>query len=37
MMSGTYRDWFDDFAMDRDGPGGGSRRDETARVEMVVR
>jgi glycine/D-amino acid oxidase-like deaminating enzyme len=21
MMSGVYRDWFDDFALDRDGPG----------------
>ncbi len=37
MMSGTYRDWFDDFAMDRNGPGGGLRRDDAARVEMVLR
>jgi glycine/D-amino acid oxidase-like deaminating enzyme len=37
MMSGTYREWFDDFAMDRDGPGGGLLRDDAARVEMVVR
>jgi glycine/D-amino acid oxidase-like deaminating enzyme len=24
MSGGVYRDWFDDFAMDRDGPGGQS-------------
>jgi glycine/D-amino acid oxidase-like deaminating enzyme len=36
MMSVGYRDWFDDFAMDRDGPGGQSRRPATRDVAMVA-
>ncbi|WP_160005362.1 FAD-binding oxidoreductase [Rhizobium sp. 18055] len=36
MMSGVYRDWFDDFAMDRDGPGGQSPKSGTRDVEMVA-
>ncbi len=35
MMSGTYRDWFDDFAMDRDGPGRAAADAASADVEMV--
>jgi glycine/D-amino acid oxidase-like deaminating enzyme len=37
MISGVYRDWFDDFAMDRDGPGGRSQSFGKSDVEMAVR
>jgi glycine/D-amino acid oxidase-like deaminating enzyme len=36
MISGVYRDWFDDFAMDRDGPGGQSPRSGTRDVAMAA-
>ena len=37
MVSGGYREWFDDFAMDRDGPGGATRELAQRDVEMVGR
>lgn len=36
MISGVQREWFDDFAMDRDGPGGRNAAGGRSAVEMVV-
>jgi glycine/D-amino acid oxidase-like deaminating enzyme len=35
MISGGYRDWFDDFALDRDGPGFGAARPVQDRRETL--
>lgn len=37
MISGVHRDWFDDYALDRDGPGFRSFRVGEYAVETVVR